>query len=149
VIAAWLVLRDATMLRKERWVLAMIGVVGLGFLTATGMEGGELVFDHAAGMSTEAMQAEIQNRAGGHEHAAGEEHDEDAMPATTDTEIDGVNWRCTGDKCVGTPVGRKAPGSRMDECRKVAAALGRVASFASRGKELTKRDLDTCNRSAR
>lgn len=74
---------------------------------------------------------------------------ERALPATTDTEIDGVNWRCTGDKCVGTPVGRKAPGSRMDECRKVAAALGRVASFASRGKELTKRDLDACNRSAR
>jgi hypothetical protein len=37
----------------------------------------------------------------------------------------------------------------MDECRKVAAVIGRLASFSSRGKELTKRDLDTCNRSAR
>ena len=75
---------------------------------------------------------------------------ERAVPATTDTEIDGVNWRCTGDKCVGTPVGRRAvSGTRMDECRKLASALGRLSSFASRGKELSKRDLDTCNRVAR
>jgi len=74
---------------------------------------------------------------------------ERAVPATTDTEIDGVNWRCTGDKCVATPVGGKSPGSGMPECKKMAAALGRVASFSSRGKELSKRDLDSCNRSAR
>ena len=37
----------------------------------------------------------------------------------------------------------------MAECKKMAAALGRVASFSSRGKELSKRDLDSCNRSAR
>jgi hypothetical protein len=72
-----------------------------------------------------------------------------ALPATTDTEIDGINWRCTGDKCVGTPVGRKSPGSRMDECRKVAAALGKLSSFSARGKELSKRDLDSCNKVAR
>jgi hypothetical protein len=75
---------------------------------------------------------------------------ERAVPATTDTEIDGVNWRCSGDKCVATPVGgAKSPGSGIAECRKMAAALGRVASFSSRGKELSKRDLDNCNRSAR
>jgi hypothetical protein len=72
-----------------------------------------------------------------------------ALPGTTDTEIDGVNWHCIGDKCIATPVGRKAPGSRLDECRKLAFALGRVVSFSSRGKELTKRDLDACNRGAR
>ena len=74
---------------------------------------------------------------------------ERAVPATTDTEIDGVNWRCTGAKCVATPVGGKSLGSGMTECRKMAAVLGRVASFSSRGKELSKRDLDACNRSAR
>jgi uncharacterized membrane protein len=81
VVAVWRVLRESKMLRRERVVLALVGVVGLVPLTATGMEGGELVFDHAAGMSTEAMEAEIQNRAGGHEHAPGEEHDEEAMTA--------------------------------------------------------------------
>jgi hypothetical protein len=75
---------------------------------------------------------------------------ERALPGSTDTEIDGVNWHCTADKCVGTMVSRRSvTGSRMEECRKVAAALGKLASFSSRGKELTKRDLDNCNRSAR
>jgi hypothetical protein len=86
---------------------------------------------------------------GSTELAAAEASLERALPASTDTEIDGVNWRCTGDKCVGTPVGRKSASSRMDECRRVAAALGRLASFSSRGKELSKRDLDNCNRGAR
>ena len=49
----------------------------------------------------------------------------------------------------GEPVGRKSPGSRIDECKKLAAALGRISSFSSRGKELSKRDLDNCNRGAR
>jgi len=98
------VLRDATMLRKERWALAVIGVVGLGFLTATGVEGGEMVFDHAAGMSTEAMQAEIQNREGGHEHAAGEEHDDDAMPS------DSVGT-ATGSAAPAKPAHTHAPGT--------------------------------------
>jgi hypothetical protein len=75
---------------------------------------------------------------------------ERALPGGTDTEIDGVNWHCTGVKCVGTMVGRRSvTGSRIEECRKVAAAIGRLASFSSRGKDLTKRDLDNCNRSAR
>ena len=75
---------------------------------------------------------------------------ERALPGGSDTEIDGINWHCTGDKCVGTRVGRRsAAGSRMDECRKVAAVIGRLASFSSRGKEFTQRDLDICNRSAR
>jgi hypothetical protein len=75
---------------------------------------------------------------------------ERALPGATDTEIDGVSWHCTGDKCVGTRVGRRSvAGSRMEECRKVAAVIGRLASFSVRGKELTTRELDTCNRSAR
>ena len=75
---------------------------------------------------------------------------ERALPGATDTEIDGINWHCTGDKCVGTVVSRRTvAGSRMDECRKVAAVIGRLASFAIRGRELPKRDLDACNRSAR
>jgi hypothetical protein len=72
-----------------------------------------------------------------------------AVPAATDTEIDGVNWRCTADKCVGASAGRRASGSRVDECKRLAAAVGKLASFSSRGKELSKRDLDACNRVAR
>jgi hypothetical protein len=72
-----------------------------------------------------------------------------ALPASTSTEIDGINWQCSGDKCVGTAVRRGARGSRMDECRKVAATLGKLASFSSRGKPLNERDLENCNRVAR
>jgi hypothetical protein len=71
------------------------------------------------------------------------------VPTRTNTDIDGIMWACTGDQCVGTPVGRKKGGSRMDECRKVAAVLGKVVSFSSRGKPLDKEDLESCNRAAR
>jgi hypothetical protein len=71
------------------------------------------------------------------------------VPAPTDTEINGINWRCNGDKCVGTAVGRRSAGSRVDECKLLAAAIGKLASFSSRGKELSKRDLESCNRNAR
>ena len=74
---------------------------------------------------------------------------ERAVPASTDTEIDGVDWRCTGDKCVGTLMGRRPSGSRVDQCKKLAAAVGKLSSFSSGGKELSKRDLDNCNRVAR
>lgn len=71
-----------------------------------------------------------------------------AMPAATNTEIDGVNWHCERDKCVGTAK-RPPPDSNIRACRNVAAALGQLASFSSRGRELSKDDLQSCNRAAR
>ena len=101
----------------------------------------------ALGLCALSALALSETRAADYQAAASLER---ALPGTTDTEIDGINWHCTGDKCVGKLVARKSvTGSRMEECRKVAFALGRLSSFASRGKELTKRDLDNCNRSAR
>ena len=118
VVAVWRVLREAKMGRSERWAVALIGVVGLGFLVATGREGGELVFDHAAGMSTEAMQAEVKNRAAGHEHAPGEEHDEAAVPGTADSMADhehmdsaAVPPAATTDTAAATPAHAHAPGT--------------------------------------
>jgi len=84
VVAVWRVLRDAKMGRPERWAVALIGVVGLGFLVATGREGGEMVFDHAAGMSTEAIEVEIKDRAAGHQHEEGaDEADHDHADSAT------------------------------------------------------------------
>jgi uncharacterized membrane protein len=113
VVALWRVLRETKMGRGERWAVALIGVVGLGFLVATGREGGELVFDHAAGMSTEAMQAEIQNRAGGHEHAPGEEHDDAAaMPGATDSAPEHQHTdSATADSTATKPTHTHAPGT--------------------------------------
>ena len=122
VVALWRLLREKKMGLGERWTVALIGVVGLGFLVATGREGGEMVFDHAAGMTTEAMEAEIKNRAAGHQH---EEGDEDAdhehadsvadehqhmdstgaMPATADSAADttAAGGRAAHTHAPGTP----------------------------------------------
>ena len=65
--------------RGEDRLLKLLSIVGLVLLVRTGMEGGEMVFDHAAGIPTARLQAEIVNRAEGHEHEAGEadhHHDE-------------------------------------------------------------------------
>jgi len=113
VIAVWLVLRDAKMLRAERWGLALLGVVGLGFLTATGHEGGEMVFEHAAGMTTAAMEAEVKNRELGHQHEEGEDHDDhDAMPGMTDsTAAQPADSATTVDSAPAAPAHTHAPGT--------------------------------------
>jgi hypothetical protein len=72
-----------------------------------------------------------------------------ALPAATDTEIDGVSWHCKAEKCTGTVVRRQSRGSRLEECRRVATVLGKLASYSSRGKEMSSRDLENCNRGAR
>lgn len=113
VVAVWRLLRESKMGRPERWAVALIGVVGLGFLVATGREGGEMVFDHAAGMTTEAMEAEIRNRAGGHQHAPGEEHDDAAaMPGATDSMPEHQHADSAGpDSTAAAPAHTHAPGT--------------------------------------
>lgn len=69
----------------ESWVLRGISLFGLALLIRVGMLGGQLVFDHAAGIPTNMMESEIKNRAAGHHHAPGEpddDHDHDAAPDT-------------------------------------------------------------------
>ena len=66
----------------------------------------------------------------------------------TDREVDGVKWTCEGDKCVGKAERRSSLDSYMKECRKVAANLGKLTRFFSRGREMSARDLDNCNRAA-
>jgi hypothetical protein len=66
----------------------VLSLVGTGTLVATGVYGGKLVFDHAAGIPTEVLQAEMHQRSEGHQHAGGEGdeaagHDSDS--ATTDS----------------------------------------------------------------
>ena len=101
--------------RSERWTVALIGVVGLGFLVATGREGGELVFDHAAGMTTAAMEAEIKNRAAGHQHEEGEEDADTSTPrpAPTDSmpEHAGTLTPRAADSAAAPPAHTHAPGT--------------------------------------
>ena len=71
-----------------------------------------------------------------------------AAASATDKDVDGVKWTCEGDKCVGKAERRASLDSYMKECRKVAAGLGKLTRFFSRGREMSQRDLDNCNRAA-
>jgi len=74
----------------EAWLLKGISLFGLAMLVRVGMLGGQLVFDHAAGIPSATMQAEIKDRAAGHHHEPGEadedhDHDHDHQEAPPDS----------------------------------------------------------------
>lgn len=70
------------------------------------------------------------------------------LASASATVVDGVDWTCDRDACVG--VAEKKPGldSLMKECRKVAAAVGPLASYTSRGRTLSAGNVSVCNRLA-
>jgi uncharacterized membrane protein len=74
VLALWRMARENRMGAAERSLGLAVSLGGAGVLIATAAYGGRLVFDHAAGIPTEVLQAEIQSRGAGHAHAPGEEH---------------------------------------------------------------------------
>lgn len=110
VLALWHILRGRTMGMGERILALIVMVAGTGTMIYTAREGGELVFDHAAGVSDEKLEAELRNRAGGHEHAPGEEHGDEvpAAPAGADS-LAGT----AGD--TATPAHEHAPGAPAHE----------------------------------
>ena len=73
-----------------------------------------------------------------------------ATPVSTPSEIEvaGVKWRCEGDQCEGKGDRRGSLDSYMKECRKVAEALGELSAYTSRGREMSKRDIQSCNKAA-
>jgi hypothetical protein len=70
------------------------------------------------------------------------------VQSATEKDIDGVTWRCEGDKCFGKAEKRASLDSYMKECRKVAAGLGKLTRFYSRGREMYGSDLKNCNNNA-
>ena len=85
VVALWRLWRERVMSRGERMAALCLALVGSGFLVSTGQHGGELVFDHAAGIKTPALEEEIKSRAMGHQHEEGDEdeHDHDTPDSVT------------------------------------------------------------------
>jgi uncharacterized membrane protein len=92
VLALWRIVRERRMGSTEQAVVLAASLGGVAVLIATAVYGGKLVFDHAAGIPTKVLQAEMHERAEGHHHHAGEgeadehgtdEHgtDGDAAPA--------------------------------------------------------------------
>jgi hypothetical protein len=70
------------------------------------------------------------------------------VAAPSETQVDGVTWHCEADKCTGQADNRSTLDSHMKECRKVAAALGELTSYKSRGREMTQSSVKSCNRAA-
>lgn len=70
------------------------------------------------------------------------------VSAPTSAIVEGVEWRCEGDTCRGSGERRAKLDSFMKECRKVAAAVGPLTAYTSRGHSLTDRNVATCNRLA-
>jgi hypothetical protein len=71
-----------------------------------------------------------------------------AVASATEKDVDGVTWRCEGDKCIGKAEKHSSLDSYMKECRKVSAGLGKLTRFYSRGREMTGGDLKSCNSAA-
>ena len=80
VLALWRIAREGRMAGAERALSVALAVGGVGVLFATGMYGGRLVFDHAAGIPTAVIERELAERSEGHhQHGAGApSHDQGA-----------------------------------------------------------------------
>jgi uncharacterized membrane protein len=83
VAALWRLVRERKMGGGERFVVLLISLGGLLSLAYTGHHGGQLVFEHAAGIPDSTLTTILQARASGHEHAAGEEHDHGPAPGSS------------------------------------------------------------------
>jgi uncharacterized membrane protein len=84
VVALWRIVRENRMGGTERGVVLALSLGGLAVLLVTAAYGGKLVFDHAAGIPTPVLEAEMHERAEGHHHHGGAEDGEEQehAPAT-------------------------------------------------------------------
>ena len=71
-----------------------------------------------------------------------------ASPASKEAVVSGVTWKCDGGTCQAFAERHSTLDSQVKECRKVAAALGPLASYKSRGREMSPGNLNVCNRAA-
>lgn len=63
VLTLWRIVRERRMAGAERAASVVFSLAGVGVLVATGLYGGRLVFEHAAGIPTPVLQAELKERA--------------------------------------------------------------------------------------
>jgi len=68
-VLAWKLFRRARLSGAEELGLRVLSLAGLVGIIWTAVLGGKLVFEHAAGIPTATMQAEMMNRAAEHAHA--------------------------------------------------------------------------------
>lgn len=83
LLALWRLVREKRMGSLERTVALVASLGGVGVLFATGLYGGRLVFEHAAGIPTPVIEEELHERTEGHQHS-GEVTSVDSAPTHVD-----------------------------------------------------------------
>jgi uncharacterized membrane protein len=68
VLALWRLARERRMGARERALAVILSLGGVGFVVATGLYGGRLVFEHAAGVPSDVLRAELGERSQDHPH---------------------------------------------------------------------------------
>jgi uncharacterized membrane protein len=71
-VLAWQLFRRAKLTGAEEAGLRVLSLAGLVTVVWTGVLGGKMMFEHAAGIPNATMQAELENREAGHQHEGGE-----------------------------------------------------------------------------
>jgi uncharacterized membrane protein len=79
-LAGWRIWRKGSLGPQERPTYLVMASVGAVFTLWTAHLGGKIVYEHGAGITTEVMEQALRDRAAGHEHAEGEEHEHDTTP---------------------------------------------------------------------
>ena len=82
VVLVWRLFRRFQMPVQELALTRVLSVVGLLGLVWTGVLGGRLVFQHAAGIPSRTLQVELENREEEHEHGAADTTKTDTTKAT-------------------------------------------------------------------
>ncbi len=88
LLAVWRILRRGGLQAAERSSYLVVAGVGVLAVLWTSHLGGTIVYEYGGGISTSVMREAIEERAGGHEHAPGEEHDHPAAEESDDGEED-------------------------------------------------------------
>ena len=84
VVLGWKLVRRFQLGIGEEWAARLLGIAGLVLVTLTGMAGGKLVFEHAAGIPAATMETELRDREAGHQHEEGAEAEEHEHGDSTD-----------------------------------------------------------------
>jgi len=83
VVLVWKMYRRFALPVAEEWMMRVLSIVGVVGVIYTGAAGGKMTFEHAAGVPTKTLEAEVLNREAGHEHMEGEEDHDHAVPGDT------------------------------------------------------------------
>ena len=84
-VLAWKLFRRAKLTGAEEAALRVLSLAGLVTVVWTGVLGGKMMFEHAAGIPNATMRAELENRAAGHHHEPGEADEHERADSVADS----------------------------------------------------------------